>query len=57
MYHPVCHTLGTLDLVNQDAWSVLLLMPTYPLKLVRESRPLSAQHPALAPRHKQSVAN
>lgn len=35
---------GTLDLANLDAGRVLPLMPTYPIKLVCESRPLSAQH-------------
>lgn len=44
----VPHTgFGTLDLANLDAGGVLPLKPTYPLKLVRESRPLSAQHPSL----------
>lgn len=37
---------GTVDLANLDAGSVLPLMPTYPIKLLCESRPLSAQHPS-----------
>lgn len=41
---------GTLDLVHLYAVGVLPLMPTYPIKLVRESRPLSAQHPSLIQR-------
>lgn len=48
---------GTLDLANLDAGSVLPLMPTYPLKLVGESRPLSAQHPSLIHRHMDRVTN
>lgn len=45
---------GTLDLVNVDAASVLPLMPTYPIKVVCESRPLSAQHPSRIQRDKMT---
>ena len=58
MYHPLCHSgFGTLDLANLDAGSDLPLMPTYPIKLVCESRPLSAQHPPLTQRDTDDNTN
>lgn len=58
MYHPLCHSgFGTLDLANLDAGSDLPLMPTYPIKLVCESRPLSAQHPSLTQRDTDDNTN
>lgn len=48
---------GTLGLANLDAASVLTLMRTYPIKVVRESRPLSAQHPSLIRRDMDNKTN
>lgn len=52
--HPVCHTVDPANLV---AGSFLQLMPTYPIKLVCESRPLSDQHPSLKQGHTDDKVN